>query len=230
MALGGEFRYFSACEAFYLHESGDAHGDAQAELDFLFLLHADGATSASASETETAYQRACARRISCIGGDQALCNKNSTSSWAAYVKSVDTTPGPGLTNAYYLLNANLLRTWHPIKHPVVRDASVAYIAWSGLTKLFEFYETTRAVLTKIVEMEDPKCYVSDVGDVVVLPWIGPEPGKLTCGTTPYKGKYNFKTSSCVEFGPTGNPQTAVANPKAWAYSTCLMQLCSTTRI
>ena len=98
MALGGEFRYFSACEAFYLHESGDAHGAAQAELDFLFLLHADGAASASASETETAYQRACARHISCIGGDQALCNKNSTSSWAAYVKSVDTTSGPGLTN------------------------------------------------------------------------------------------------------------------------------------
>ena len=44
----------------------------------------------------------------------------------------------------------------------------------------------------------------------------PEPGKLTCGTTPHKGKYNFKTSSCVEFGPTGNPQTAVVTAKAWA--------------
>lgn len=82
VALGGEFHYYSACEASYLHAAGDAHADAQAALDFLFLLTADGGASGSASASETAYQQFCLRKISCIGGDQGSCNMNSTAAWA----------------------------------------------------------------------------------------------------------------------------------------------------
>jgi hypothetical protein len=100
-------------------------------LDFLFLLHADGGISGDVKASEKAYQKFCARRISCVGGDQTSCDRNSTESWADYVKQVNTDK-PGLMEATHLLNSDLLSPiWHPIKHKVIRDATVAYFAWSG---------------------------------------------------------------------------------------------------
>ena len=56
VSLGGEFRYESACESFYISTSGSVHAEAQAAADFLFLLKMDGGASGDASAAETAYQ------------------------------------------------------------------------------------------------------------------------------------------------------------------------------
>eukprot|EP00929_Paragymnodinium_shiwhaense_P001605 TRINITY_DN101848_c0_g1_i1.p1 TRINITY_DN101848_c0_g1~~TRINITY_DN101848_c0_g1_i1.p1 ORF type:complete len:567 (-),score=98.99 TRINITY_DN101848_c0_g1_i1:276-1976(-) len=217
VSLGGQFRYAAACESVYVHTAGEAHAEAQASFDFLFLLAADGGASAAASASETAYQAACVRRVSCIGGDQKNCNMNSTSSWSKYVESVDTIPGPGLTNAKYLFGPDLLASWHPKKY-VATAALVAYIAWAGLEKLFAFFELTRAELKRIAALEDPECYVSNV-TVEQTPFFGWEVTSATCGTTPWagsSGQPDIRANACATKGPSGDPLSAVRNARAWA--------------
>lgn len=221
-ALGGDFRYTSVCESVYVHTAGDAHASAQAQADFAFLLSLNGGASGSASASDTLYQTACHRSITCIGGDQALCNTNTTASWPNYVKSVDGTPGPGLTRAWYLFTPDLVASWHP-KKIVAQEATVAYIAWVGLEKLFMFYEAARAFINTIAAMELPKCYYNAMN---IMPdgfyWCVPHgavpsvcssdwyhnPDYNDCHTGPGQG--------CVKYGPTGDPIAAVKNAKSWA--------------
>jgi len=213
--LGGEFRYTSICESIYLHAVGNAHAEAQASLDFLFLLHADGGASGDVNAAENFYQSSCLRHISCIGGDQSNCNKNSTDSWKQFVDSVNGltphSPGPGLTQAYYLPTHELLSSfWHPIKKGIVRDMMVAYVAWKGLEKLLEFYTITRGELNRIVDMEAPKCYISK------YTWensddYGIELDDFTCGATPDTDPVDpfpdhpdpFQLGKCIQFMKNG---------------------------
>lgn len=215
-ALGGEYRYSSICESVYVQAQGEAHAEGQAALDFLFLLHADGGASGEASAAEVGYQAACRRSVQCIGGDQAKCNMNSTSAWADFINSVDTNPGPGLTNAYYLLSADLLKAWHPVLHVVIRDMTIAFIAWSGLEKLIIFFEAARAVLSQVASLPDPLCWVSNITEIPgqYAPHnthSGPchEVGTCTCGTKPYTGSPDFSAGACSRMGGSGDPLPAV---------------------
>lgn len=148
-AWGGYWRYWNFIETATLFAHASADVLAQAQVDFLHLLELHGGVSGHAQAAAEWYLQAGLSSLSCSPVPTSGCptnqsNKAAFGEWAASVPQM-----PQVLRADYTLNSNLLPGRLSQTH---KEATVAYIAWSGVDQLEKIMQFEQAKLLSWVNI------------------------------------------------------------------------------